>query len=406
VQLPDSYKLNENFHIIHLSTGHDGGAGLAARRLNAALVSAGASSQFMALKNKGYFPQINENSLGRNLLVKILSATIAKFQSNLSNKFFFSVYSLNVLSIRKLKIIADPKNSILHIHNWFNLVNQKQITKFLKLGYLVVITLHDERFYTGGCHHAFDCNGFKKDCFACPQISTPLKSIPSKILKNSRKNLKFSARKDLYFIAPSSWIYNRARESNLINHSEIYFIPNSLGEFGVIETKRVSRKVDLNDPKIIGIANKDPNSYIKGGDVIRSLEQLIKKQGLNYKIIFLSEQTNTQHSKTNFWGSIDLLLVPSRADNSPNVIHEAKKLGIPVIATMVGGVTEILDPEFDELIPIEDLTAESILQRLQLRKNNKQEFSVEKMQKKFNSYLNDPVSRHIAVYNKLISEKQ
>ena len=67
VQLPKSHKLNENFSIIHLSTGHDGGAGLAARRLNGALVNAGCNSQFMALKNKGYVPQINENSLGRNL---------------------------------------------------------------------------------------------------------------------------------------------------------------------------------------------------------------------------------------------------------------------------------------------------------------------------------------------------
>jgi glycosyltransferase involved in cell wall biosynthesis len=404
--MPNSYKLNENFSIIHLSTGHDGGAGLAARRLNTALINAGVNSQFVALKNKGYVPQINENSLGRNLLVKILSAAISKFQSNLSNKFFFSIYSLNVFSISKLKKIADPKNSILHIHNWFNLVNQKQIAKFLKLGYLVVVTLHDERFYTGGCHHAFDCSGFKNDCFACPQISTPIKYIPRITLKNSTKNLKISASKNLYFIAPSLWIYNRARESNLIKHHVIYFIPNSLGEFGAIENKLIRRKIDFDNPKIIGIASKDPNSYIKGGDVVRSLDQLIKRNSLSYKITFLSELTNTQQPERNFWESIDLLLVPSRADNSPNVIHEAKKLGIPVIATMVGGITEMLDPEFDELIPIENLTAENILQRLQIRKNNKKEFSAEKMKKKFDSYLNNPVSQHIEVYNKLISEKK
>ena len=67
---------------------------------------------------------------------------------------------------------------------------------------------------------------------------------------------------------------------------------------------------------------------------------------------------------------------------------------------------EMLDPEFDELIPIENLTAENILQRLQIRKNNKKELSAEKMKKKFYSYLNNPVSQHIEVYNKLISEKK
>lgn len=404
VQLSKSFKLNEGYSVIHLSTGHDGGAGLAARRLNSSLVKAGVSSQFISIKNKTYTPDVHESHLGRNLLVKIFSAAISKAQSNLSSRFFFSVYSLNIISARKIKKIAHPENSILHIHNWFNLVNQKQITKFLKLGYLVVITLHDERFYTGGCHHAFECNGFERDCAACPQISSPLRFIPSMSLRYSIKNSNHAS-KHLAFIAPSIWIHNRAKKSTLMKYNEIYFIPNCLGDFGVTEAKFRNKKIDLKNPKVIGIASKDSNSYIKGSDVVQALADLIKAKKYSYKIIYLNELSSTQIPERDFWGRIDLLLVPSRAENSPNVIHEAKKLGIPVIASAVGGINEILDPDFDEFIPIDALSAESILQCLETRKNKKKEPSVEKMESKFQFYLNDSLMQHIELYNKLISKK-
>jgi glycosyltransferase involved in cell wall biosynthesis len=52
--------------------------------------------------------------------------------------------------------------------------------------------------------------------------------------------------------------------------------------------------------------------------------------------------------------------VLSRADNSPNVIHEAKILGIPVIATSVGGITELLNKNYDFLINPEDAVEDTL----------------------------------------------
>ena len=44
------------------------------------------------------------------------------------------------------------------------------------------------------------------------------------------------------------------------------------------------------------------------------------------------------------------MLVLSVADNSPNVIHEAKYFGIPIIGSNVGGIPELLDPDNDYAI--------------------------------------------------------
>jgi len=49
-----------------------------------------------------------------------------------------------------------------------------------------------------------------------------------------------------------------------------------------------------------------------------------------------------------------LLVVPSRAESLPYVVLEAAAGGLPIIAARVGGIAEILGPEFPGLVPPED----------------------------------------------------
>jgi len=48
------------------------------------------------------------------------------------------------------------------------------------------------------------------------------------------------------------------------------------------------------------------------------------------------------------------LVVPSRAESMPYVVLEAIAAGLPIVATRVGGVPEILGPHADELVPAGD----------------------------------------------------
>ena len=394
--------MKDNVKVIHISTGHDGGAGIAARRLNATLNNFGVNSIFVSFSNNSYQPSSNEIAIERNWAQKIASAVSARLQSRLSKKFFFSVYSFDVLSVRDIQKIAGKSPTILHIHNWFNMIDQKKISEFLKIGFPVVVTLHDERFYTGGCHHAFECKGFVNDCSNCPQISSFYKYFPSRNLNKSLDNFKHY-NKTLQIIAPSMWIFNRAKSSQLLRSHEIHFIPNTLGEFGQLKTKR--RFPNLLNPKIIGIANVDLNSHLKGADIVKSLQERINSNSLNYRLVFLNSDKFKEKSQSDFWEMIDVLLVPSRADNSPNIIHEAKRMGIPVIASMVGGITELLDPKFDEPIPVQNLDADSILRLLKNWKTRNRVLNLKKMQSNFEAYIGNPIQDHISLYVKLVSSQ-
>jgi glycosyltransferase involved in cell wall biosynthesis len=61
--------------------------------------------------------------------------------------------------------------------------------------------------------------------------------------------------------------------------------------------------------------------------------------------------------RTTFMSSLDVFVLPSLAEGTPNGVIEAMACGVPVIATNVGGIPDILDPESGILIPPRDADA-------------------------------------------------
>jgi len=90
------------------------------------------------------------------------------------------------------------------------------------------------------------------------------------------------------------------------------------------------------------------DSYEKGIDILKNIEPKI-----NGTVVYC---TNFSWTKTmEILKSSKLLIVPSRMESIPQVIKEAFYLKIPVIATNVGGVSEIVENEITGiLIPPEN----------------------------------------------------
>lgn len=390
---------DKNLKIIHLATSHEGGAGISARRLNTQLNKFGVKSHFYALERNGYVPRNNEFSIKRNLALRLLSYCSAKIAKITSGVTFFSIYSSPGISIKWLNQICKDEKVVLHIHNWFNLISIKQLKKISAKGIPVVITMHDQRLMTGGCHTTLDCDKFHDGCKKCPKIKPIFRT---KVYNNSLEIEKLFKTKmnKLQIIAPSKFMVIEAAKSYNLKFQKVEFIPNKFAVDLSVD-RDASSKLKLGNDFIIGIASAKPREVLKGGDLIFELSNTIIKDNLQLSLLYLKDFPQSEQNE--FWEQIDCLLVPSRGDNSPNVIHEAKFFNIPVIATNVGGIPELLFSSFDILLDVKSISVQDILQAiLQIKSQNISNEAILQMRNFYDSYTLNSITNLVKIYEKLI----
>lgn len=382
--------------IIHLSTSFEGGAGIAATKLNDELVKRGIDSKIIYLSKKENKSGLNRIFYARSLLQKIRSFCITKFNLFFSEISFFSLFSMTSIKAKNKFIFQNSSDTIIHVHNFYNLISVPEICRLSKLGYRIVITMHDQRLMTGGCHSTYKCSNFKIKCDPCPHLPTLVNKIPGQNFKRQSK-LELD-RSNVILIAPSFWILQLAKVSPLTAGFEIAHIPN------LVYSRKDTSHRSIGNNLRLGLASADRESKLKGALIIQELlEYQEKSKNSFFEFIYLNDFQASL--KSNFWESIDILFVPSLHDNSPNVIHEGKSFGIPIIASRVGGIAEILHKDFDSSFDPNMDSVEEILNIF--RKYRNRNFSLDainQMQNSFESYLGDSVSRHMDIYSELLSK--
>lgn len=387
---------NSPLQVVHLSTSHTGGAGIAARRLNQELNSHNFSSVFYSLSREDYAPSSGEYAIARSLIARVKSLPALLLARYLTRFSFFSLISSSAVSNSWLKSLVSNGTTILHIHNWFNLLSQRQLISLVKSGAPIVFTMHDQRLLTGGCHYAFNCERFYSGCHSCPITPILLSSIPVRNSKNLLSVLRTGSTK-VKFIAPSMYLVDEAQKSSILKQIKVSHVPNVLPtDYGI--GIPLQRSLQPADPFIVGIASMNPFDFIKGGDIV---EELISSQSPtfhNISFLKLSDFPPDRHS--DFWSSINCLLVPSRADNSPNVIHEAKRFRVPVIASDVGGIPELLSSFADVIIPIANLSSKTLLEAILLtQQRNISREDLARSFEEFKEYTDGSIERMIEIYS-------
>jgi glycosyltransferase involved in cell wall biosynthesis len=106
--------------------------------------------------------------------------------------------------------------------------------------------------------------------------------------------------------------------------------------------------------RAISLLHKDANLkvlIVGGGRYRRMLEVLANQLAISQKVNFLG-QLKSGSGVFDFLDSIDLFVMPSRAEGFPRALHEAMSRGCPCIGSNVGGIPELLVPE--DIVPPND----------------------------------------------------
>jgi glycosyltransferase involved in cell wall biosynthesis len=102
-----------------------------------------------------------------------------------------------------------------------------------------------------------------------------------------------------------------------------------------------------------------------GGPLEGECRALTERHSIGARVIFAGRKTPQEIAR--LMNAADVLALPSRNEGVPNVILEAFASGLPVVASRVGGIPEVLDsPALGQLWPEGDLAALSAALERQL----------------------------------------
>jgi len=154
------------------------------------------------------------------------------------------------------------------------------------------------------------------------QINTLHSNILSEVAKNTEENVLKWADK----LTTDSKITQRAYKEKL--GMDFEYLPSAIDTIKLDDIPDVEKK-----DKQIAYIGRD--SYEKGIDILRGIESQVKGN-----VVYCTNLPWKQ--AMSILKSSSMLVVPSRMESLPTIIKEAFYLKIPVIATNVGGIPELI----------------------------------------------------------------
>lgn len=258
---------------------------------------------------------------------------------------------------------------VIHLH-WVNqgFLSLSNLERILASGKPVVVTLHDQWYFTGICHYSGDCAKYKSQCENCPQLKNICSDLARRVFDRKRRMYRD---RPMAFVGCSRWMADLAKQSPLTQGHLVTNVPNAIDSdmFAPMDQRAARERHGLPIDKRLVLFGAQRitderkgfrylaeacNHIVKdipdlaaqlgivvlGGDAERVKDALpLPVQAVNY--------LNGEQEIASLYNAVDLFVTPSLQDNLPNTIVEAMACGTPCVGFDVGGIPEMISHKQD-----------------------------------------------------------
>ena len=360
--------------ILHLATQDVGGGGFdSAYRLHCNMRGAGVSSVMVVLNKKSEDADVVEISSRLSFSEKIcwfLSRLLARFHRHylFPNSYFFQNVR-GFFSPEKLVTSFPFKPDAIIVH-WVSTFVTTNMMRQLSLitGAPLYWYMVDMAPLTGGCHYAFDCKGYTKQCGQCPQLRF---GGHKRDISHRQWQQKFNDFKDVDItaVAASSWLKYQAMESSIFSARPIkqIILGMDIDIFRPVPQMDARTELDLpENKKIIFFGAHNIHEERKGVDyLINALNRLYSMLAdnldlrRNILVVVAGSGANMDQLKIPFenrhigflqgdkklsaaYQAADIFVNTSIEDSGPMMINEAILCGTPVVAFDMGVAPDLV----------------------------------------------------------------
>jgi len=331
-----------------------GGAAIAAQRLAQGLTSLGHEVVWSVGRSEGNDPAIHHYTqwpiawdATHRVTQKLAPTTAPTLQRAMMQK-------------QLRRIVQRVQPDVISVHNIHAVGLPSHVLAQLSQLKPVVWTLHDMWAFTGGCVYSLGCDQFVTGCTrSCPQCGQSMSVLPDQVPKAyaSRQGaLQHAGR--LAFVTPSQWLGKQAKRG-LLRANSVQAIPNSIDLNTFAPIPQASARTALgvpNDRPVVLSASLSHTDPRKGtGLLLEAMQHIPANRPITWLTLGQTDSIKVpQHIRHHPLGAVmdqrllrlvynaaaDVHVLPTLADNLPNVLLEAAACGTPSVAFDVGGVGE------------------------------------------------------------------
>ncbi len=285
--------------------------------------------------------------------MRILTYGIPEIKRYMGHEYFFYPGTKKILDL------IPERPDIIHAHNLHGNYFDLRVLISLSQKVPVILNLRDMWLLTGHCAQPINCNLWKTGCGNCPDLNIYPKIKRDATAFNWRYKYNIYKNSNFYVTTVSNWLMNQVAMS-ILRDFPSRMISNGIDLETFKPFDRIKARKILNLPEdslvILMTSHNEFKDFNMMNEVLGEID-LNKKEMLyicmggkkkesknvgNGLMIFPGFEKKCSRMAL-YYCAADIFLHAAKAEAFGKTIVEAMGCGIPVVATNIGGIPELID---------------------------------------------------------------